>query len=95
MFESMGVEAFAQQSRPESVATEAPGRTRRVETVYDPTARELRIARPAADGLTSREIASQFFISPQTVQYRLTKVFHKLGVRSRIQLAKAIPAEAL
>ncbi len=91
MFESMGAKAFAERARVELAATGERARPRRVESASDLTARELQIGRLAAGGLTSREIASQLFISPNTVEYHLKKVFQKLGVRSRIQLAKAIP----
>ncbi len=56
----------------------------------DLTPRELQIAWMAATRLTSREIASQLFISPHTVEFHLKKVFQKLAVDSRRDLATAM-----
>ena len=93
MFDTMGAKAFAERARVELLATGERARSRRAETAHDLTPRELQIARLAAQRSTSREIASQLFISANTVDYHLRKVFQKLGVSSRRDLAGALPDE--
>jgi DNA-binding NarL/FixJ family response regulator len=51
------------------------------------TPTEQHIAQLAASGLTNRQIATARFVSPKTVEAQLTRVYRKLGVRSRAQLA--------
>ncbi|MBB2943545.1 DNA-binding CsgD family transcriptional regulator [Actinoplanes lutulentus] len=50
------------------------------------TSTELRIAAMVRDGASNREIASRLYLSVKTVEATLTRVYRKLGVRSRTQL---------
>ena len=52
------------------------------------TRRELEIARLIAGGLTSQQIAARLFISERTVTTHVTNMLNKLGLTSRIQLAR-------
>jgi DNA-binding CsgD family transcriptional regulator len=90
MFESMGAKGFAARAAAELAASgERVGR-RRPETVHSLTPHERRIARLVSDGATSSQVAAQLFISPRTVEYHLAKVFRKLGISSRKDLAGAL-----
>jgi DNA-binding CsgD family transcriptional regulator len=90
LFASMGIEAFAERARVELLATGERARKRTVETQDHLTPQERQIARLVRDGARNQEIAAQLFISTSTVQYHLVKVFRKLGVTSRTQLARTL-----
>jgi DNA-binding NarL/FixJ family response regulator len=91
------MDGFTDRARVELRATGERARKRTVETRIDLTPRETQISQLVAQGATNREIAEQLFVSPATVEYHLRKVFTKLGVKSRTQLAHRIlestPAE--
>jgi DNA-binding CsgD family transcriptional regulator len=87
-FGSMGAEAFARRAQRELLASGERARKRTVDTLDQLTPQEAQIAHLAANGQTNREISAQLFISPSTVEYHLHKVFRKLAVRSRTELAR-------
>ena len=90
MFTSMGLEAFAERARRELLATGEHVHKRTVEARDDLTAQERQIAGLARDGLSNAEIGARLFLSQHTVAYHLRKVFSKLGVTKRQQLADAL-----
>jgi len=51
------------------------------------TSTELRIAALVRDGASNREIAVRLYLSVKTVEATLTRIYRKLGVRSRTQLS--------
>ena len=92
IFDSVGAAAFAERARIELRATGGHARQRAVETPDTLTAQEALIARLAGEGASNPAIGAQLFISPATVAYHLRKVFTKLGISSRSQLAPALSA---
>jgi DNA-binding CsgD family transcriptional regulator len=92
LFEAIGMEAFAERARAELLATGERVRKRTAESRDELTPQELQIARLARDGLSNPEIGAQLFLSPRTVEWHLSKVFGKLGVRSRRELRRVMPS---
>ncbi|MGZ6527911.1 MAG: helix-turn-helix transcriptional regulator [Actinomycetota bacterium] len=92
MFETIGMEGFAERARKELAATGERPRRRNPETRNDLTSQEDQIARLARDGLSNPEIGARLFLSPRTVEWHLRNVFNKLGVRSRRELGDALPS---
>jgi DNA-binding NarL/FixJ family response regulator len=93
MFNTIGMDAFAERARRELTATGEKVRKRSPETRDELTPHEEQIARLARDGLSNPEIGAQLFISAKTVEWHLGKVFTKLGISSRRQLRTALPGE--
>ncbi|MBS1891142.1 MAG: helix-turn-helix domain-containing protein [Actinobacteria bacterium] len=66
---------------PPAPAADSPDRT------GDLTDREREVFALVVGGATNAEVAAQLFISPRTVEHHLHRIYRKLGVRSRAQLA--------
>jgi DNA-binding NarL/FixJ family response regulator len=84
-FEGLGAPVWAERAREElaRIGGRAPSSD-------DLTPTERRIAELVAEGLTNREVAAALFVTPKTVESALTRVYRKLGVRSRTKLAKRL-----
>jgi DNA-binding CsgD family transcriptional regulator len=80
-FEECGATGWAEKARAELGTI---GGRRRIEGL---TPAEGRIAALVAAGQTNREVAAALFLTEQTVATTLTRVYRKLGVRSRVELA--------
>jgi DNA-binding CsgD family transcriptional regulator len=59
------------------------------------TAREREVAELAATGLSAREIGARLFIGERTVEGHLARAYARLGVRSRVELARYVAARGL
>ena len=84
LFQGLGVPLWAARARAElarvGIRPSAP---------LGLTATEERVARLVAEGKSNREVAAELFLSRRTVEDNLSRVYRKLGVRSRTQLARS------
>ena len=85
---------IASQARAELVAAGAKPRRDAITGRDALTASELRVARLAAAGGTNREIAQSLFITTKTASAHLSRVYRKLDITRRNQLAEALAAAA-
>ena len=90
-----GADVLAARAHDELVAAGARPRRDPIESRSTLTASELRVARMAAEGLRNREIAQALFLTEKTIEVHLTRVYRKLEIRSRSQLARALPDTAV
>jgi DNA-binding CsgD family transcriptional regulator len=90
LFDSMGALAFADRAQNELAATGERVHRRTPETLEVLTPQELRIATLVSKGAANPEVAARLFISPRTVEYHLAKVFRKLRIGSRSELAHSM-----
>jgi DNA-binding CsgD family transcriptional regulator len=85
IFEELGSPLWADRARAELARV---GLRRREPDELNETERQ--VAELAAQGLSNQEIAQRAFISVKTVEANLTRVYRKLGIRSRAALARKL-----
>ncbi len=89
-FDALGVRPWGERARHELRASGETSRRRTPHALDELTPQELQIVQMAADGLSNREIGQRLYLSHRTVESHLYRVFPKLGVTSRAQLAGAL-----
>jgi DNA-binding CsgD family transcriptional regulator len=80
-FDELGSPLWAEKARAE--LERVPGRRG---SGVELTATEARVAELVAQGKTNDEVATELFVSKKTVEANLTRIYRKLGVRSRVAL---------
>jgi DNA-binding CsgD family transcriptional regulator len=83
-FEQIGARGFAARAHDE---LERLGGRRTSDGL---TATEHRVAELVAQGLTNGEVATALVVTVSTVEAHLTRIYAKLGIRSRAQLARSL-----
>jgi DNA-binding CsgD family transcriptional regulator len=100
LFESLGARPWAARARAELAASGVkdhrvlPGATT-VKKLEELSPQELQVARVAGRGQNNFEVAAALFISRKTVEAHLTRVYRKLGIRSRTELARILVANGI
>jgi DNA-binding CsgD family transcriptional regulator len=92
-FEDIGAEQWAQRARHELQATGETARRRTPDAITHLTPQELQIARLVANGHTNKEVATQLYLSPRTIDAHLRAVFAKLGITSRRDLPRLVSTD--
>jgi DNA-binding CsgD family transcriptional regulator len=95
LFESLGAQPWAARAKAELAAAgvkDLPGLRdiSRRGGLKDLSPQELQVARIAGRGKNNLEVAGALFVSRKTVEAHLTRVYRKLGIRSRTELARIL-----
>ena len=93
-FERLNAEPWANRARGELRATGETPRRRDRSGSEQLTLQELQVALKVAVGATNREVATALFLSPKTIEAHLSRVYSKLGLRSRTELAHRFAHES-
>ncbi len=91
-FDALGAGPWSERARQELRASGETSRRRATEVRDELTPQELQIAQLAAGGLSNREIGQTLYLSHRTVGSHLYRIFPKLGITSRAELAGVLGA---
>ncbi len=91
-FESLGAAGWAERAAVELAATGETVQRRDADPRTLLTPQELQVSLLLVEGRTTREAAAALFLSPKTVEYHLRKVYTKLDIGSRGELAQVLGA---
>jgi DNA-binding CsgD family transcriptional regulator len=80
--------ALARPTEPEPASTAAPDGLEGLQGLEGLASMERQVAALVMEGATNREIAARLFISVKTVEATLTRVYRKLGIRSRVDIVR-------
>jgi DNA-binding CsgD family transcriptional regulator len=87
-FEELGATPWNGRAQAELRATGATPRRRSAPEERDRlTPHELQVARLVAGGATNKEAAASLFLSTKTIEFHLARIYRKLDVRTRTELA--------
>lgn len=86
LFASLGATTYVERSERELRAGGVHGKLPRGDISLTP--QEEAVTRLVSQGLSNREVAAELYVSAKTVQYHLTHIYAKLGIRSRVDLAR-------
>ena len=92
-FHELGAVAWADRARTELGASGERLRARDESRQDFLTPRETQIALQVAEGASNREVAAALFVTPKTVEFHLTRIYRKLGVRSRGELIRRFASD--
>ena len=94
IFEQLEAQPWVERTNAE---LRAAGAVRR-DPIADPdelSPQEVRVAMAVAEGATNKQVAAELFLSPKTIDFHLGRVYRKLGIHSRAELAALVAEGAL
>jgi DNA-binding CsgD family transcriptional regulator/tetratricopeptide (TPR) repeat protein len=87
---ALGARPYAQRCDQELARCDASARPEEMRRELGLTEAEFAVARSVARGLTNKEAAGELYVSSKTIEFHLSRIYMKLGLRSRRELARLL-----